>query len=480
MLKKKNTYLHKKHSAISLFLIIMLASAVCLCACGDNKLGYNKEKINASIIEQTKILSENFDSENRATSLYIYMKKWGDDNNFVAEKDKYGNIFISRNAFTGKNDKESTDIMLCKISDYEYFYNLHSLACALNILQNSNPEDDIKLIVTVDEENNLDPYEKIPNAKLICRKIIALSNDPLLPENNLILSAPGVQNYDMYLPVNFEGAQFEKAYKIEIAGLSEGTSENRSKITHPNPIKTLNTLLATCRNKGILYQLASFEGAGAEGEHYPTFANATIIINGNNEHQFIKQFSKLQKKFVDKNDDYHPNLTYTVTEVPIPEHVISMDSSEKIVSFLYTMINGKFLSNDETENEKKRANSEILYAGIESDTFRVHVKALSFSESIFHEFDETFSSICRLTDFTFEKGKNYPAWYADTENNEYADLEEVIKLVTGSKSTAKTMIQPQGIAQLKEKDRNLNIAILNMSKEKPYFAYEIVNEYFKL
>ena len=80
------------------------------------------------------------------------------------------------------------------------------------------------------------------NAKLIYRKIIALSNDPLLPENNLILSAPGVQNYDMYLPVNFEGAQFEKAYKIEIAGLSEGTSENRSKITHPNPIKTLNTL----------------------------------------------------------------------------------------------------------------------------------------------------------------------------------------------------------------------------------------------
>ena len=59
MLKKKNTYLHKKHSAISLFLIIMLVSAVCLCACGDNKLGYNKEKINASIIEQTKILSEN-------------------------------------------------------------------------------------------------------------------------------------------------------------------------------------------------------------------------------------------------------------------------------------------------------------------------------------------------------------------------------------------------------------------------------------
>lgn len=479
MFKNKNIYLHKKYFNIPLFLTILLASSVFLCSCDENKLGYNKDKINTSIIEQTNILSENFDSENWSASLYLYLKKWGDDNGFVTEKDKFGNIFISRDIFTGKNDKESTNIILCKVSDYEYFYNLHSLACALNILQGSNSEDDIKLILTVDEKNDLSPYEKIPSTKLICRKIIALSNDPLLPENNLILSAPGLQNYDMHLPLNFEESQFEKAYKIEIAGLTEGTSEDRSKITHPNPIKTLNSLLATCRNKGIVYQLASFDGADTSG-YYPTFAKATIIINGNNEHQFIKQFSKSQRKFMDKNNDDHPNLTYTVTEVPIPEHVISMDSSEKIVSFLYTMINGKFPSDDRAENEKIEANSEILYAGIESGVFRVHVKALSFDESIFPKFDETFSSICRLTDFHLEKRNKYPAWHTDIEKNEYTDLAEVIKLVTGSKMDTEIMMQPQGIAKLKENNMNLNTAILNVSKEKPYLAYEIVNEYFKL
>ncbi len=461
------------------FLSIAVFFVICfmLSACNDNKLGYNEQRINNSIFEDTNIISENFDESNRIDSIYSYLNEWSDDNNFVIKKDNFGNIFVFRENFLNKNSADSTKILFCRISNHEYFYNLHSLACALNVLKDSNSSNDLRLIVTVDDKEDFSAYSKIPDEKILCDKMIFLSNDPLLPKNNLIVASPGEQQYTMKMSLNFNEPKFQKAYEVTISGLSEGTSEDRTEISHPNPIKALNTLLTTCRSKGILYEIAAFNAGSTQG-YYSSYATATVVVNENNENQFIKQFLKLQKKFIDKNSKDHHYLNYSMREIPIPERVISIDSSEKIVSFLYTMINGNFVFDD--ESEENIANSEMLTASTATGNFIVSARAQSFDEDAFPKFEETFASICHLTDFELIKGSYYPVWNFDAESQSYKDLKEVVKLVTGDYAKTENAFYPQGFAKLKEKNPDIDSAVLNVSKENPALAYEIVSEYFKL
>ncbi len=97
----------------------------------------------------------------------------------------------------------------------------------------------------------------------------------------------------------------------------------------------MGDLLAYFKTNALIYELADITG-GSSGNLYPKSASMTIVID---EDDIDKFESRMETAIENFNDDYlddYPDVTYTFTEVKVPENVVTEEYQNEFVSlFVY-------------------------------------------------------------------------------------------------------------------------------------------------
>jgi hypothetical protein len=115
-----------------------------------------------------------------------------------------------------------------------------------------------------------------------------------------------------------------------------------------------------------------------------------------------------QEKFNDAYAGVEENYAYTLTEVPKPEMVLNLESTNRIVSLLYTLDNGIILRDEETNDILTVSN--IGQISTMENEFQLLICGRSLSTYDLFQLSETFDIIASLSEVEHELLDETPLW----------------------------------------------------------------------
>lgn len=455
---------------ISLFLITILILLSCT-GCFTNKSETaSEEKLSIELNMIYEDLLEKIPDTTDIDSQKEYLIQWATNNKIPVSYDKHGNIIMSKQATKGYEEVENT-IFQCPIGTGDPFNQYQAMTTALYLIKNVEKHGFIRVLFTVINNDDLIGANTISSNYLRGDKFINLT---WATKTSFTIGSAGTTEYDFSKELEWIKPTYPNAYEISIKGLNGGSSGITSG-SHPNPIKIIGNFLASAKSKGVLIELASFNG-GESTATYPTEATAVVLINDNDINKFERWFENVSNKFDKQYGDKEKNYTYTMSPVAVPENVISKDDSTKVFSLLYTMINGIYLKSDEG---KILATSNIGTIKTTTGNLDVTICARSLKKDTLEEISSTFEIICGLNDVSYNETNHSPIWNENEESTLLLKLTELFKADFDKKIQHKSITNNTECAVFKSRNENLDILSMSVNFENGVAEIEALKNYLE-
>lgn len=451
---------------ISLILIIILVLLACT-GCNKNETEF-EEKLATELNAIYEDLLEDLPDTTDIAAQKEYLIKWASNHNVPVSYDKQNNIIMSKKATKGYEDAQGT-IIQCPIGVGEPFEQYQPMATALYLIDKVEKHGFIRVVFTTATENELNGAQTISTNYLRGDNLINLT---WAEKTAFTIGSAGTTEYDFSKQLQWIAPTYPNAYEISIKGLNGGSSGVTSG-SHPNPIKIIGDFLASAKSKGVLIELASFNG-GETGRNYPSEATAVVLINDNDISRFEKWFENDASKFEDKYNDTEENYTYTMAPVASPQFVISKDDSTKVFSLLYTMINGIYLKSDEGEIV---ATSNIGAIRTSTGNLDVTICARSLKEDTMQEISSTFAVICGLNDVSYKVTNQSPIWNENEESPLLLRLTDLFLKDFDKEIKNKTTMKDTECALFKTRNQNLDVISMSVNFENGITEIEALQKF---
>lgn len=440
---------------ISLGLIVILVLLSCTGCFNKNETEF-EEKLATELNVIYEDLLENLPDTTNVDAQKEYLIEWASKRDIPVSYDKQNNIIMSKKATKGYEDAQSI-ILQCPIGVGEPFEQYQPMATALYLIDKVEKHGFIRILFTTATGSNLNGAQAISTNYLRGDNLINLT---WAEKTTFTIGSAGTTEYDFSKQLQWIQPTYPHAYEISIKGLNGGSSGITSG-SHPNPIKIIGDFLASAKSKGVLIELASFNGGEAAGQ-YPSEAAAVVLINDNDVSRFEKWFENDASKFEDKYGDIEENYTYTMTPVASPQFVISKDDSTKVFSLLYTMINGIYLKSDEGEIV---ATSNIGTIRTSTGNLDVTICARSLKEDTLQEISSTFAVICGLNDVSYKITNQFPIWNENEESPLLLRLSDLFQKNFDKEIKSKSIMKDTECALFKTRNQDLNILSMSVNFE---------------
>jgi len=387
----------KKNISI-LLILILLTSLITGCGAFTNN---NKVDIEQSVYDEYESMIDTFIGVQDISVISDYLLQWAQNYRIDAEKDYYNNVIITLPATAGLENEVPT-MVECGISISDLENDLRPVSIMMTTIRNLENHGLTYFVFTPYEGRLYTGAENLSPSLLSNVNLINLNT---YAPNQIVSSGAESAVYSMSLNMKMVEPSFPIAYELRIDGLAGGYSDI-IKQKNPNAIKTLGNFLASCKNSGMLFELASFNG-GQNIETYPVSASAIMLINQNDENSLNNRFLKAQKTFNDNYSETQPGYTYTLTPVPLPEKVITQEDSDHIVSFLYTLFNGIY---SKTETDEAEAVSNIGEVRTAEKQFISYLTMRSLDPAVFLAMQSDLSVISNLNELTYQAVSGKQGW----------------------------------------------------------------------
>lgn len=395
----------KKHLSIIIILLLTLALMA-----GCDSLPEDPGETDEARIK----IQEEYEALIEASSQFYtmedyahYLLKWAASREIRASYDGSGNVIMSRTPSEGYSSQNSLNISVpLNLKDIEK--NGLAAATALSFLDKAAENNFMRLIFTNDEDPGHPGAVGLNKRFLNAANHILLQWDPQGPSEDLSvrIGGAGYSRHVMEKEITTIPSSYPIAYTVSIDGLQGGDTSSLSS-RNPNPIKILGDLLATWKSEGILYELASFEGVGEEGQ-YPESAALTILLNDNDVKRFLNSGEKAKKKFIDDYGDKEPDALFLIEEVSRPEIVLSPSSGDSIVSLMYTLVNG-IVERDEEKGEIQLF-SQMERVSTSNNRFVLEIGGRFLQKESNDNLNEMLLIIAGLSEVTHQQIDEFPAW----------------------------------------------------------------------
>lgn len=387
---------------------VLLLSTFTLTGCGssfDEEAANKLEKDVYALYEEFKPIYKDSDTEYEISG---YLNDWANDNGFVARQLGGGNLIITKPASV--NDPAFPySIIQCAISKSDSKQASQRAAIALATLLNLKENGKVSVLFTISGDA-FSGAKRLAVENLDSNYFIHLESGEKSAINT---GSASTTEYEMSLNLSTQKPTTTNAYQLSISGLSDDSSGIFSG-SHPNSILLLSNFLIGCRASGLFVELADFDG-GTEAGNFPGSANAIIMVNPNNEAKLLARFASSLESFKDKYSDDFADASYTLTPVTPPVNVISNDDTAKILSLLYTTINGVYKTSEENGDGTTLAVANIGLLNTTSKTIKINILARSVDEAVLTEMADSYNSMAYLSDASFRIVNQSSGWPFEDE-----------------------------------------------------------------
>ena len=370
-----------------------------------------KETVESRITAYETDFRDSLASMSDQNAVARYLSTWGENKGLDVKTDKYNNVIYSVNATEGYEDKAPA-VILC---GYDYTCMdtyINSIVSALTIAKNDQPHGEYKVIFVSQESGSMESAENLSSEYFAdgC-EIFYLGNSSSSRVANI---TGGYAEFEFERELSTGTPQYTKAYTISISGLPSQSFGSES-VSEPNPIKTLGDQLATLKSGSIWFELASFKG-GSDASATPASAQMTLVVSQDIASKFESKMEKAIEKFYDKYQEDYPDVQYTCTPTETPSQVFSADSTDAIVSLMYTAINGVHYKDD---NGDVASLTNIGYISAADTGFTMDVAASSWDQELLDQITEVYQTIGGLSGFQVTVSSQYEPFVIDESNQPF-------------------------------------------------------------
>lgn len=394
------------------------------------------------------------------------LSSWADGNNIDVQESNDNYIVLSKGSSGEIKNVESftfhSAIDLSSISAVKT--SLSNSAIIMAILNDASNHGDLNAIFTMVKDGQPVGSESLASEYLECDNFIDIAYDK---NTTLYNTFAAISDMTATKELTITQPQYTKAFEIKFEG-KQNQSAYKNRGHYPNPIKTIGDLLASSQTSTILFELTSFNG-GTNSDQIPSEATANIVLHENDVESFTKKFDNSYKKVAEMYEDVDEEFTYTLTPVDLPEEVICKEDTEKIVSLMYTMINGTYSRN---ESDETQAVSNMGIVSTTDGMFKMDINAKSLSDEIMTELETVIKTICGLSNIDYTKQNGTALWTNDSEL--------ISTLSTELAADCSGILELKHVTKLIEKNPEINLVTLGTNLDDAKKDIDKIVEYMTI
>lgn len=427
-----------------------------------------QESVDQRVSAYETDLKDSMGSFKDKASVTKYLVNWAESKSIEVSTDYYGNVIYNIPATKKVADKNPI-VLICGY-DYKCMDSyINSIVTALSVSKTTAEHENLKIIFVSENENDRDGIKNLSSEYFTKDTETFYLKD--MNKSQLSLVTGGYQQYSISKDYQQTAPKKSKAYTINIKGIT-ANSVNHSSVENPNPIEQLGKLLAKFKSNYINFELASFTG-GSAANITPSSATMTIIVDDDATTKLEKVLNSDIETFNEQYSEKYPDAQYTFKVSKKPKQVVDKDVSEQLVSFMYTLINGVY----STEDEEITSMVNIGKISIEEGHISLEALASSHDKKALSEINSAYRTICVLADMEFtvsDKGSIFNAnekssAVAEQFKNDYKDFK-------GNDVKINNMVESTPCSILCEKNSKMSIVVLGISKKtKDDFTGALIN-----
>ena len=178
--------------------------------------------------------------------------------------------------------------------------------------------------------------------------------------------------------------------------------------------------------------------------------------------KFIDKMTALTESFNEDKSNAHPGAEFTFTKVKRPSRVIRPQDTNRFVSFVYTLLNGKYL---QEEDGTMKAVNGITYVSTDAHQIEIQSVAYSLTMLSMNEIVKDEKALSKLSDLEFRFGASIPAWSGDPES-EFADqISRAYRRYTGKSLTLSDSITSTSANFIRSKSSHAKVISITLNDD---------------
>nr|HML37677.1 M20/M25/M40 family metallo-hydrolase [Bacillota bacterium] len=279
------------------------------------------------------------------------------------------------------------------------------MATVLYVLKHTPNHGPVRAIFTTDGEKGMTGAENLKAKYLEGDFLINLAWDS---DHTVGLGSPGTASYEMAHKIEWAPPQNAIPYLLTLSGLKGGDADRDMGKGGANAIKTIGEVLANAQGKGILFELAGFNG-GVSGDTIPASASVLIVINESDEKKMQAVVNDAMDAFESAYGDVEENYSFTYEKTEMPDKVVSFEDNGSIISFIYGIIDG-VQTRSEAYGDVVESASNIGMVSTATGSFLCQVSVASNSDAKMYTITSAHEAISGMSGMQYTYHSGIPRW----------------------------------------------------------------------
>ena len=445
-------------------LITAIISLILLSGCENRDEDIPETDISGQVSE----LEETFAYGCTTKTFTDYMTKWAESLELDHSIDAYGNIIFTLPGTKAYEDVK--DIIICCSYNPSDFYNdINNISICKFLIENTKDHGKLRIIFLNNENDNQKGALNISTQYFPKdSQVIVLDSSY---KTHASLNTGNQTKMSLEIPVSKCDNLYNTAYKISITGIKAGSFDEKVN-SHPNPIKILGELMAYLKMKSVAYKLVDINYE-TDGGVYPIGCEITLLINDYNKSKFE---GYMESRIASFNEDYlelYENIKYSYKETKLPDEAYDDESTENIVSLIYTITNGTSKDIEDTVY----AISSITGFVKDDDKFTLNVISNTRSKEAFSNLYEEISTVSTFVDAKLSIDNTYDGYMGNMESPLYFGLNNINNYVHNKELKAYDTVRFTANSYLANKNSNLDILHIFVNYEDAHDMAKTINYY---
>ena len=417
-----------------------------------------QNKLSKKIDSYQEVVGDSTSSFESADTANEWLISWAKSKDISYTK--YGNkVLVMARKSSEEFKSQPTTILYCDYDTENPSGSVRNIAIAMAILKSDLQFGELKVFFVADKDRNFNAVNSIPSEEIgENSSIFVLSSGN---KQMYSLMTGGSKAYSIEKGYSYEDRKKDIALKISVKNAPGGVPDTKIS-SYPNGVVVLGNFLAKMQSDAINFELASFTG-GKSSSLYPSSAEAVVVINKDDIERITTKLDSLKENFYDKYQEDYEDIALNYEQLPIlPEKVINKSDSSKLLSLIYTMINGIYYKDGDGEVV---AISSINMVNTENEIMKINMNVSSLSSAKLNEMEQNIATLSGLSEFNLSNTNTIPIWSKSRVSDFAKSIKEHYKRCNSSDLEFVDSVPSQSTSVLASKFKNANILSITSTED---------------
>lgn len=417
-----------------------------------------QSKISKKIESYQEVVEDSTSSFESVDTANDWLISWANSKNISYTK--YGNnVLLMARKSSEEFKSQPTTILFCDYDTDNPSGSVRSIAIAMSILKSDIEFGELKVIFAADKDRSFNAINSIPSEEIGENSSIFV----LTSGNKQMFSlmTGGSKAYSIEKQCTFEDTTKDVALKISVNNAPGGVPDTKIS-NYPNGVTVIGNFLAKLQSDAINFELASFNG-GQSSSLYPSSTEAIIVVNKDDVERIATKLDTLKENFLDKYQENYEDVMLDYEQLQdVPEKVINKSDSSKLLSLIYTMINGIYYKDDDGEVV---AISSINMVNTDSEVMQIKMNISSLSSAKLGQMEQNISTLAGLSEFNLSNTNTVPIWSKSRVSDFATRVKECYKRCASDELQFVNSVPAQSTSALSSRFKKNNILCITSTED---------------